>query len=896
MIGMSGVLFSSQLQDDPLIRFFVVLVSVAVPLFVLGSLLARQGGQGIERFILMGGMLLLLVGAAGSYWSSPAVEAQMIPANVVLLTRWLGMFSLVLGLFAVLVWVVRTREAADELSERFRHVAKHISDGFVLSAPDGTVLLVNQSFLEMMNLAEEDIVGSKLTDVVERWRVDTVKPHLDLRDRGLASEYEMAVNIRGVDRQFWVRGTPIFSQRGHWMGVLATLRDVTEKNQMAERLEHYAKGLQVLVEEQTQKLRQSEARFRDLLLHMNEGFLTIGDDYRVRFANNLVCERLHISADAICTRNVFDFVEATGRGRLMDLLRNEPDESDGASRPELNLIATDGTLVPVVVAASRVNEPGESEGLFSLVITDVSELKQMQHQLELRAAELEAANEELRLHGRARDSFLSNVSHELKTPLSTINGYVEMLESGSLGPLQATQLNALTVMSRNVKRLSGLINEMIEFSRMEIRGIQLRIGLHNVEGLVRESVASIQPQAIARDISVSMYVADDFPAVWIDRSKIAQVLGILLNNAVKFSLEGGIIQVNATERPDRTMAISVSDTGIGIERVNHGRVFEKFFQVDGSKSRRYEGAGIGLSIAKSIVEAHGGTIELESELDVGTTFTVVFPEAVFDMHVSPEHCEGLAGLNVLIVSAERTFRTTMLNLMTRCGCHVHSAKNSYECARMADEIEPDVILFDEAMSDVAGRAAIMGLRQAPVTVDIPVIVFSSDDAKNRPVVTDIPDVLVMTKPFGSVKLLKRVREACLGEVLASEPASAPQSARYPKALVIDSDPDLLEWVEMALRLRGVAGLVAAAPQEGLELALNNAVDVIFMDIDSPPSSVSRKLSVFRETEATRHIPIHVMTGLLPIGYAVPDGTDGALKKPFNIDEMVRLVHEAVREA
>lgn len=137
MVGMSGVLFSSQLQDNPLVRFLVVLVSVAIPLFVLGSLLSREGGQGLERLVLMGGMLLLLVGAAASYWNAPRAADELVPTNVVILTRWIGMFSLVLGLSVVLVWAVRTREAADELSQRFRHVADHISDGFVLSSRPG---------------------------------------------------------------------------------------------------------------------------------------------------------------------------------------------------------------------------------------------------------------------------------------------------------------------------------------------------------------------------------------------------------------------------------------------------------------------------------------------------------------------------------------------------------------------------------------------------------------------------------------------------------------------------------------------------------------------------------------------------------------------------------------
>ena len=147
-----------------------------------------------------------------------------------------------------------------------------------------------------------------------------------------------------------------------------------------------------------------------------------------------------------------------------------PDEE---ARLELNFVDTHGEPLPAMLAITYLRHGINMEPAHSLVVTDVSELIQMQHQLKQRAAELEELNEELLMHDRAKDSFLSNVSHELRTPLSTIQGYVEMLDSGSLGALESAQHSAIRVMDRNVRRLVGHLNETIESSRMEIRGVDI---------------------------------------------------------------------------------------------------------------------------------------------------------------------------------------------------------------------------------------------------------------------------------------------------------------------------------------------------------------------------------------------------------------------------------------
>ena len=892
LIGLGGLLFSRQI-DNAILRFAVILVSVAVPLFAGGNLLARYGGQGRVRVLLLVGIFMLLIGTAVSLSevAETMAEQQMIPRLVADISRWLGMFSLLLGSFAVLFSVARTGQAIEEIGERFRHLADLMSEGFILSSPNGTVVLVNQRFLDMLGLTEEMVVGENAGELVARLGVESAGTHLDMRAKALASEYEITWHVRGEERQFWISGTPVFDRHSRLMGTLATVRDVTERNRMAKRLERYAKGLQDLVEEQTQKLMQSEAEFRDLIMQMNEGFITIDANYRIQFANQRICELLDVSPQTFRGCEVFDFVDPASRMRLMDLLKSQVNTEWPRPHPELSFLRRDGMPIPVVVAAAPVQAAEGADARYSMVITDVSELKRMQRQLEMRASELEAVNEELRAFGRAKDSFLSNVSHELKTPLSTINGYVEMLTSGSLGNLQGPQVSALKVMERNVRRLVSLINEMIEFSRMEIRGIQLRKTLFNPGILARECIASAEPQALARDISVSIFMPDGFPPVWGDREKLGQVLGILLSNAVKFSNLGGMIQVRVSTSSGHTLAIAVSDTGIGIDPAYHTRVFEKFFQVDSSMTRRYEGTGIGLSIAKGVVEAHRGTMTLESELNKGSTFTVLLPGAVFDSTVSPRTATACQRLRALVVAQGDTFRGTLQTVLRQSGCAVEEADNGYECLRLAEETQPDVIVFDELLGDVAGPNTIGQLRQHPAMSAIPVIGLTDEDtSKGQGMAELLRDVHFIVKPFSAEDLMSSIRRVSRGERVPTT-RTVEVSPQEPRVLIVDPDPDLVEWLTAALELRGIVCYGARDVSEALAYARKVAPNVILFDMNAPGLDPQKGPAMFRETEATRDIPICIMTGSVTDKRSPLDGVTVGLRKPFGLDEVMRVIEE-----
>jgi signal transduction histidine kinase len=219
-----------------------------------------------------------------------------------------------------------------------------------------------------------------------------------------------------------------------------------------------------------------------------------------------------------------------------------------------------------------------------------------------------------------RRNMVADVAHELRTPLSNIQGYLEAIRDRVMKP------NAATMRSLNEEAalLSQLVNELQELSLVEAGELKLDYRSEDVARLVRQAVIPWQPKMVAKDIFLSLDVPDDLPLVKIDWQRVNQVLHNLLENAVAHTSQGGSISVAATEL-DGWVEISVADTGEGIPAADLPNIFERFYRVDKSRARVTGGSGLGLTIAKRLIEAHGGQITVESKLGRGTCFSFTLP-------------------------------------------------------------------------------------------------------------------------------------------------------------------------------------------------------------------------------------------------------------------------------
>ncbi len=242
------------------------------------------------------------------------------------------------------------------------------------------------------------------------------------------------------------------------------------------------------------------------------------------------------------------------------------------------------------------------------------------------AEELGIARDEAEYANRSKSEFLANMSHELRTPLNAIIGFSEMMCLETFGPVGGAQYREyVRDIHESGTHLLSLINDILDLSKLEVGKLELKEEEVDVAQVVAACRRILEVRAEEAGLTLDTRLSGKLPRLWSEERAVKQIILNLLSNAVKFTPAGGKVAVHAEIEGDGCVALSVSDTGIGIDADDIPKVFTPFGQIDGSLSRKHEGTGLGLSLVKSLVEMHGGTIELESELGNGTIATIRFP-------------------------------------------------------------------------------------------------------------------------------------------------------------------------------------------------------------------------------------------------------------------------------
>ena len=263
-----------------------------------------------------------------------------------------------------------------------------------------------------------------------------------------------------------------------------------------------------------------------------------------------------------------------------------------------------------------------------LRLRTVIERKQRFMSLKDYAGGLEKANQELKRIDQMKSEFVSVASHELRTPLAAIKNAVQLILKGKTGEINEAQTKFLAMAERNIDRLTNILNDLLNLSRIESGKMDMRLEDLDLKDLIEGTVASLKPQADVKSIQLESRISEGLPLVYGDRGKTEQILINLMGNALKFTPEGGQVLITAEPHPAHSedksiqrVSVSVKDTGIGIPKEHLEAVFEKFFQVEGSLHRSVGGTGLGLAITKGLVETLNGKIWVESEVGKGSAFT-----------------------------------------------------------------------------------------------------------------------------------------------------------------------------------------------------------------------------------------------------------------------------------
>ena len=267
----------------------------------------------------------------------------------------------------------------------------------------------------------------------------------------------------------------------------------------------------------------------------------------------------------------------------------------------------------------QIHERKTSVGGTVAVGVDITDLKQREEALRSALIKAEAGD-------RAKTEFLANTSHELRTPLNAVIGFAEIMEAESLGPLGVPEYREFAQdIVKSGRHLLEIINDIIDMSRMESGTLEIQEEAIAISAVLDDAIREAETAAEEAGVTLTKSVAEGLPGLYADARLVKRMLGNLVSNAVKFSEKGGSVDLRATADDDKPLAFVVQDTGIGISAEKMPFILQPFGQADGSLARPYEGTGLGLSLTKSMIELHGGRLEVESEVGVGTTAMLVFP-------------------------------------------------------------------------------------------------------------------------------------------------------------------------------------------------------------------------------------------------------------------------------
>jgi hypothetical protein len=480
--------------------------------------------------------------------------------------------------------------------EKYSALVEKGSDGIVV-IQDYVVNFANSKFGEITGYTKEEAIGSPVLDFVSE---DCKELVLDRYERRIKNDwtipYRYEIDLLSKDgKKIPVEISGSYIEYDGKSANMAIIRDITERKQMEEALQ------------------KSEQKFRTIFNNSNDPTLIYDLDGIILEVNEVACEFTGYSRDEILSMSVMDLDSPEQAAKIFDNIKHLQKEKRAIF--ESVSICKDGTLIPIELSNQIIEYDGKTAVLSTS--RNLTERKHAEGVMFNAKIAAEDAN-------RAKSEFIANMSHELRTPLNSVIGFSDVLYSENFGTLNETQKRYITNVSTNGKKLLELINEILDFSKVESGKMGLEIEEFVLTGLIEEIETSIVPLSSKKNIELTFNIDIRKPIIKLDRAKLKQILYNLINNAIKFTEPGGFVTIESRTSEDN-ISFFVKDNGIGILSEDMNKLFRPFVQIDSSRTREYGGIGIGLTIVKKFVEMHGGEVWVETEVGKGSLFGVSIP-------------------------------------------------------------------------------------------------------------------------------------------------------------------------------------------------------------------------------------------------------------------------------
>jgi CheY-like chemotaxis protein len=484
------------------------------------------------------------------------------------------------------------------------------------------------------------------------------------------------------------------------------------------------------------------------------------------------------------------------------------------------------------------------------------ELERLNAELHRMIDEANRAQEAAEQASRSKSVFLANMSHELRTPLNAIIGYSEMLQEEAEDLGEEGFVADLQKIHAAGKHLLGLINDILDLSKIEAGKMGLYLEDFDVAGMVEEVCTTIRPLIEKNANTLEIHQQGKVGEMYSDLTKVRQMLFNLLSNASKFTENGTIVLTLARESGENGdfLMFSVADSGIGMTEEQLGLLFEAFTQADVSTTRKYGGTGLGLAITRRFCEMMGGTIEVQSHHGEGSLFSVRLPAVlvekkaenapVVELFPSAVCGAGNDGCTVLVIDDDPMVCDMMQRFLAEDGFRVVTAGNGDEGLALARNRKPCAITLDVIMPSMDGWAVLGALKNDPALADIPVIMLTIVDDRSMGYALGAADYLV--KPLSKERLksvLERYRPGCADK----------------RVLLVEDDAPTRDVTQRMLEKEGWFVTSAENGRAGLAQVASNPPELILLDLMMPEMDGFQFVAEIEKHEQWRAIPILVVT-------------------------------------
>lgn len=632
----------------------------------------------------------------------------------------------------------------------FRAYVEAASDIVYTLDLTGQFTFVNPYGLRLIGASSyEEVVGHSYLDIVApEYQQPTLEAFANLLKTGELRDYEFAVLTKTGDRVFIEVNGRLLYQSGQLVGALGIGRDITERKRFEAQLKMFSMAL-------------NSAHDSALITDLEGSIL---------YAN-------------LATQRIFGWPQARITGANLEVFFPNQEQvrwileqatGEGWSGQIVCQRYNLQTFTAFVSISPVYGEEEDKPIAVSIILRDITEQEKIK-------AELASKNLELARANRLKSEFLANMSHELRTPMTSILGFSSLLEQQVYGELNDRQQLYVNQIHQSGEHLLGLINEVLDLSKVEAGQMDLHVTPISVSALCDDVLRMVATQTEMKNLNIHRQVDTDLPVLMADEMRVRQMLLNLLSNAIKFTPKGRSIGLTV-EQQDEYLDFTVSDEGIGIAQEHLSSLFQPFQQLDSALSKQYEGTGLGLALTQKLARLHGGDISVQSQKDQGAQFTIHLPldcrtvtqhdkqyalpeeAAVTPADELPTLPDGVAAGEVLIVEDNPINALLLEHMLSYWGYQVSHCSTGPEALDWLANNQPVLILMDVQLPEMDGLEVTRRIREQEDWQGIPIVATTAlARSRDRDLCLEVGMQDYISKPINSAELVSILAKYTWGD-------------------------------------------------------------------------------------------------------------------------------------